>query len=186
MLSRLASFLLHISGWHLQMSTSFVPKCVICIAPHTSNWDFVIGNLVYMALYKDERPHFFMKKEWFVFPLGYIFKAMGAVPVDRSRHSSLTDQISAEFSRHEIFRMAVTPEGTRSPNKEWKKGFYYIAKKAGVPIQLAFIDGKTKTVGIAETIEVTDDEAADLKKIKDFYSTISPLRAGKFELPENF
>lgn len=177
---------LRMAGWHVEMTTERLPKCVICIAPHTSNWDFIIGHLVYMAIYKDQRPHFLMKREWFVFPLKYLFKAMGGIPVDRSRHSSLTEQLAVEISKHKIFRMALTPEGTRKPVKEWKKGFYYMAKGAGVPLQLAFIDGERKTAGIALTLNLSDNEADDLGKIKKFYSAVSPLKKGNFCLPENF
>ena len=186
MLSHLAKLIFRMAGWHVEMTTERLPKCVICIAPHTSNWDFIIGHLVYMAIYKDQRPHFLMKKEWFVFPLKYLFKAMGGIPVDRSRHSSLTEQLAIEISKHKIFRMALTPEGTRKPVKEWKKGFYYMAKGAGVPLQLAFIDGERKTAGIALTLNLSDNEADDLGKIKKFYSTVSPLKKGNFCLPENF
>ena len=186
MLSHLAKLILRLFGWRVELKTERLPKCVICIAPHTSNWDFVIGHLVYMAIYKDQRPRFLMKKEWFFFPFSILFKAMGGIPVDRSQHMSLTEQLAAEMQKHDVFRVAITPEGTRKPVKDWKKGFYYMAKGAGVPLQLAFIDGKNKTAGIALTISVTDDEEQDLQKVKDFYSNISPLKKGNFCLPENF
>ena len=69
-----------------------------------------------------------MKKEWFFFPLGIIFKAVGGIPVDRSRKTSLVDRwfiilLNAKF------HLAITPEGTRKANPNWKKGFYYIALK---------------------------------------------------------
>ena len=175
-----------VMGWKSIITEEHPQKYIICLAPHTSNWDFIIGHLVYMAIYKDQRPHFLMKKEWFVFPLKYLFKAMGGIPVDRSRHSSLTEQLAIEISKHRIFRMALTPEGTRKPVKEWKKGFYYMAKGAGVPLQLAFIDGERKTAGIALTLNLSGNEVDDLGKIKKFYSTVSPLKKGNFCLPENF
>ena len=171
-------------GYREEVTEPFPKKYIIALAPHTSNMDFIIGMLYCHA--KGFTCNFLMKKEWFVFPLKYLFKAMGGIPVDRSRHSSLTEQLAVEISKHRIFRMALTPEGTRKPVKEWKKGFYYMAKGAGVPLQLAFIDGERKTAGIALTLNLSDNEADDLGKIKKFYSTVSPLKKGNFCLPENF
>ena len=125
MLSHLAKLILRMTGWHVEMTTERLPKCVICIAPHTSNWDFIIGHLVYMAIYKDQRPHFLMKKEWFVFPLKYLFKAMGGIPVDRSRHSSLTEQLAVEISKHRIFRMALTRRNEKTRQKMEKRLLLY-------------------------------------------------------------
>lgn len=165
---------LNLLGWKIDPIR--VPRerqCVIALAPHTSNWDFIIAHLGYYALYSHGIPRFLMKKEWFVFPLSLLFKKMGGIAVDRSRHTSKTDQVAQAIvdcrERGEEFRIAITPEGTRSAVTEWKKGFYYIAKKAGVPIQLAYLDFSTKMVGITEEFYPTDDEAADLRHIKEYY-----------------
>ena len=53
-----------------------------------------------------------MKKEWFFFPLGPIFKAVGGIPVDRGRKTSLVDQMADHFSKCQKFHLAITPEGT--------------------------------------------------------------------------
>ena len=71
-------------GWNIGLTGDDVPKCVICVAPHTSNTDFLIGKLFYNAVGKQAK--FLMKKEWFFFPLGLIFWSMGGVPIDRSRN----------------------------------------------------------------------------------------------------
>lgn len=183
---KIAGGLLKMFGWSVKISVKKEKKCVISVAPHTTNWDFVIGFLGYLSLYGDHRPHFFMKKEWFVFPLGIFFRAIGGIPVDRSHHTSLTDQMADEIKRREVFRMAVTPEGTRSKVTEWKKGFYYIAKKAGVPIQLAYIDGKKKEIGITKTLIPSEDEAVDLKEISIFYKDVTAIKREKFAMPDNF
>ena len=89
---------------------------------------------------------FMMKKEWFFFPLGLIFRAIGGIPVDRSRNTSLVDQMANRFAGSKLFHLAITPEGTRKSNPNWKKGFYFIALKAQVPIMLIGIDYPTKTI----------------------------------------
>lgn len=94
---------------------------------------------------------------------------MGGVPVDRSKHSDLTDQIVDEFNKHEHFSIAITPEATRKRNPDWKKGFYFIALKANVPIVLAYIDYKEKSIGLKKTFIPTGNFEKDLIEIKQFY-----------------
>lgn len=178
----ISAWILKKLGWKLVYNVTEPAKSVICVAPHTSNWDFVLGKLYYWAMQK--KAGFLMKKSWFVFPLGYLFKAMGGVPIDRSRRMSVTQQMIEEFNKREKFHLAITPEGTRKPNPVWKKGFYYIAKGAGVPIQLAYVDYTKKEVGIAEIFYPTDDEQADFKYVYDFYRDLKGRIAENFIVPE--
>ena len=120
--------LLRLAGWKLGPVVEDVPKCVICVAPHTSNWDFIVGKLFYTALGRNAS--FLIKKEWFFFPFNILFSWLGGVPVDRHQRTSVTDQMVEVFNKRKIFQLAVTPEGTRKKVEEWKKGFYYIAEKA--------------------------------------------------------
>lgn len=177
-MKKISAWILHQLGWTLINNAGDVAKCVICVAPHTSNWDFVIGKLYYTALGKNAS--FLMKKEWFIFPLGVFFRKIGGVPVDRSKKTSITDQMAHKFQESDNFKIAVTPEGTRKRNPDWKKGFYYIAIKANVPIQLAYIDYAKKEVGIQETFYPTGNEQHDINYIKNFYKD----KTGK--KPENF
>ena len=136
-------------GWKLGPHNGVeLPKCVICVAPHTSNWDFVIGKLFYTSI--GLTAGFLMKKDWFFFPLNLIFKSMGGIPVNRDKRTSLTDQVVEMFQTHDRFQVAITPEGTRKRVDEWKKGFYYIALKAQVPILIGYMDYGKKEVGIKE------------------------------------
>ncbi len=166
-------------GWRVEHSVPNREKCVICVAPHTSNTDLWVGLLAFATL-KRGKPHFLMKKEWFRFPLGWFFRLLGGFPVDRSQHTSITDQMAQHIKTTDHFILAVTPEGTRKPNADWKKGFYFIALKAEVPIQLAYIDYKEKRVGIGKEIMPSGDVEADIKKIKEYYKGFT----GKH--PENF
>lgn len=123
---------------------------------------------------------FMMKKEWFFFPLGLIFKAVGGIPVDRSRKSSLVDQMARKFAGSKQFHLAITPEGTRKANPNWKKGFYFIALKAQVPIMLIGIDYPTKTITSTKAIMPTGDIEKDMHEIKLYFKDFQ----GKN--PENF
>ncbi|MDR3129805.1 MAG: 1-acyl-sn-glycerol-3-phosphate acyltransferase [Tannerellaceae bacterium] len=143
------------------------PKCVICVAPHTSNWDFIIGKIFYTSLGCNAR--FLIKKEWFTFPLNLIFGPLGGVPVNRSKAALVTDQVTKEFSSHKKFQIAITPEGTRKPVKEWKRGFYYIAQAASVPILLIYIDYTKKEIGVCGLFHPTGDIRNDLQVIRTHY-----------------
>ena len=97
-------------GWRVETSVPLPDKCVICVAPHTSNWDFIIGELYIRSIGKTA--NFLMKKEWFFWPLGGFMRRIGGIPVERSRKTSLTDQLAEAAEKAETFRLAVTPEGT--------------------------------------------------------------------------
>ncbi len=165
-------------GWKTNVTVANYDKCVICAAPHTSNLDLFIGKLFYGAI--GRKTSFMMKKEWFFFPLGLIFKAVGGIPVDRSRKTSLVDQMTEQFAKRKQFHLAITPEGTRKANPNWKKGFYYIAQKAKVPIVLIGIDYPSKTISATKAVMPTGDMDADMKEIKLYYKNF------KGKHPENF
>lgn len=167
-----------ILGWKAVVTVPDYDKCVICAAPHTSNLDLFIGKLFYGAT--GGKTSFMMKKEWFFFPLGLFFKAAGGIPVDRSRKTSLVDQMVAEFNRRKKFHLAITPEGTRKANPNWKKGFYHIALKAQVPIVLIGIDYSKKTITKGKSIFPSGDIDKDMREIKLYF------KAFKGRHPENF
>ena len=111
---------------------------------------------------------FMMKKAWF-WPLGTIFRWMGGIPVDRSRKSSLVDQMINIAKSSKKFHLAITPEGTRKANSNWKKGFYYIAQGAGLPIILVAIDYEKKCITAEKVIHPSGDIEKDMREIKLYY-----------------
>ena len=166
-------------GWKSNLHAEIPNKCVICVAPHTSNWDFIIGKIFYSSL--KGKIHFLMKKEWFFFPFGCIFRAMGGVPVDRvNKKNSLTEQMIARFNQNKEFRLVISPEGTRKKNTCWKTGFYYIAWGAKVPISLAHIDYEKKEIGLSVNFVPTGNAESDIEEIKKYYKGFK----GKY--PDNF
>ncbi len=177
-MKKFSRFFLKKNGWKIVQTISVPDKCVFCMAPHTSNWDFLWGMLFSYAL--ELHAHFLMKREWFYFPMGLLMKRLGGIPVDRKRRTSLTDNVIVWFQKSSMFRLAIAPEGTRQFTKEWKKGFYFIATKAEVPIVLTYIDYKTRSLGITGLIYPTGDFAKDLPQIQAFYKGIE----GKF--PDQF
>ena len=166
-------------GWKCVSTEGVVtPKCVVCVAPHTSNWDFIVGKLFYTSL--GYTAGFLIKKEWFFFPFNLIFKSMGGVPVDRGKRTSVTEQVAQMFNEREWFQIAITPEGTRKRVKEWKKGFYFIAQKAQVPIMVDYFDYAKKEVGSKGLFYPTGDVEKDILEIRKMYNGVSGRH------PENF
>jgi hypothetical protein len=181
-MQKTSKWILKMADWKPVVTVDEPPKSVICVAPHTSNWDFPIGQLSYWAL--GRKSYFLIKKSWFVFPFNHLFEAMGGIPIDRSKRNSVTDQMVEEFNKRDFFHLAITPEGTRSLVKQWKMGFYHIAVKAKVPIQLAYIDYVKKELAITEIFYPTGDEKADLEKIQSYYKNINAKFPEKFNLSE--
>lgn len=172
-------------GWRERVTVELPRKCILCVAPHTSNWDFLIGKMYYWA--KGERAEFLMKREWFVGPLGFVFRKMGGIPVQRSRSTSLTDQLAARASTATDFRLAVTPEGTRSLARTWKRGFYYIALKAKIPIVLYALDFGRHEIICSKIIYPSGNVNADMREIMDYYRPFLGRHPEKFaveEIPE--
>lgn len=165
-------------GWTTKVTEEHPDKYIICLAPHTSNWDFIIGLLYSRA--NGIKSHFLMKKEWFFWPLGPIFKRLGGIPVYRQKHTSMTDSMAATAEKQQEFHLCITPEGTRSRTEEWKKGFYFIALKANLPILLYGLDYERRLIQCTRTIHPTGDLETDMLEIKTYFKNF------KGKIPDNF
>ena len=126
------------------------------------------------------RINFLMKKEWFFWPLGTFFRHIGGIPVWRTKHMSMTDNLAQTAIKRKSFRLCITPEGTRKRVEDWKKGFYYIALKANLPILLYGVDYKDKRIVCKKTIIPSGDIEKDMREIKLYFKD---FRGKK---PENF
>ncbi len=158
-----------LAGWRIQDErTKELERFIVVIAPHTSNWDFFVGLCV-RKLANLEGSKYLAKRSLFKPPLGWLFRALGGYPVDRSKHTNLVDAVIAMFDRGEIKRIGITPEGTRKYQPEWKTGFHRIAKGAGIPIILCSFDYAQKTTFISAPFPLTDDPEADIARMKDWF-----------------
>ncbi len=164
--------------WRAEVTEDMPAKFIICLAPHTSNWDFLIGEMYNVA--HGMKSNFLMKKEWFFWPMGVLFRRMGGIPVYRQKHTSLTDDLAKTARSRKHFRLCVTPEGTRHKVDEWKRGFYIIAQKAGIPILLFGLDYEQKLIKCTKTIMPSGDIEADMRTIKLYFKDF------KGRKPENF
>jgi 1-acyl-sn-glycerol-3-phosphate acyltransferase len=151
-----------------------IEKNIFAVMPHTSNWDFAIGVLVKFGY--NMRLNYLAKSQLFFPPLSWIMRGTGGVPVERSRAHNLVTQIAKIFDAKNRFALAITPEGTRSKVSKLKKGFYYIAKEANVPIIFVAFDFKSRAVVFREPFYVTGDYARDMKTIIPFYHNVTGKR----------
>ena len=100
------------------------------------------------------------------------FRALGAAPINRQNNENKVDAIANLFKQKEEFRMTMAPEGTRKKVTEWRTGFYYIAKKANVPIIMFTLDFENKQNKISEPFYPTDDVEADFKYMYSFFEGV--------------
>lgn len=178
----IGKFILKVMGWKVVgCIPEGVNKCVIPVAPHTSIEDFILGRLAYCSM--DKPVKFLIKKDFFDNPiLKPLLIKLGGIPVDRSRNNNTVTQVAALFKQYETLNIVLTPEGTRKLVHHWKKGFYYIAEKANVPIVLGFIDFKTKELGFGPMFYPSGDFDEDWKMMEEFYRGITAKYPEKYNL----
>ena len=159
---------LKLTGWRMQGDWPAIERMVLVAAPHTSNWDGL--NMLLAAGYYRIRLRWMGKKSLTEGPFGWLIKALGCVPIDRSQSNDVVQAMADAFGATDTMVLAIPPEGTRSLVSEWKSGFYHIALAAGVPIVLSVLDYKGRTMSIAAIIRPSGDYEKDLPVIRSYYA----------------
>lgn len=188
----LGKLFLWLFGWKIkaEMPKEVHEQCVMICAPHTSNWDFPFAMATMSAL--RVRIRFTIKKEWMKFPMGPFMSWLGAIGIDRTAkkegedRKSMVDAMSDLFTENKKLCLMVTAEGTRSLQKQWKTGFYYVALAASVPIVLAYLDYEKKEACIAKVIYLTGVIEDDMFEIMNFYKDIKGKFPEKFSIDERY
>ncbi len=164
-----AFLFLKLAGWRIQDERPGpMARYIVVVAPHTSNWDFFVG-LAVRSLADMSDAKYLAKSSLFKPPFGWIFRALGGYPVDRSKHTNMVDAVVAMFDSGEIRRIGITPEGTRKYQPNWKTGFHRIAMGAKVPIILCTFDYPKKLAVISAAFPLTNDPEADIARMKDWF-----------------
>lgn len=156
--------MLTLLGWRIEGVIPDVPKLVLIAAPHTSNWDFVVGIAAKLALRL--RVMWLGKDSLFRAPFGGILRALGGVPVDRKASHDVVRQVIDEFARNERMILGLAPEGTRKPVTRWRTGFYHIAHGAGVPIVPVALNWGARALQIGPPFTTTGDVEADVEALR--------------------
>ena len=165
---------LALMGWRVTGDIPNVPKFVIIAAPHTSNWDFVVGIAAKLALRL--RVTFLGKDSLFRFPLGVLWRAWGGIPGDRSPSNAVVKGIVDGFANRDRLVLAVAPEGTRKPVRRWRTGFYHIAHGARVPIVPVALNFGAKEIQIGAPFHTTGDAERDLERLREVFRGVRGRR----------
>jgi 1-acyl-sn-glycerol-3-phosphate acyltransferase len=168
----LATLLFRLCGWKTEGRVHQPPRFVVIAAPHTSNWDALV--MVAAAYIFRVKMQWFVKAEAFFFPLGPILRFFGGIPIDRSASHNMVGQAVERFRQSDRLILAVPPEATRKRTAFWKTGFYRIARGAGVPIVLGYLDYRRKVAGLGPAFMPTGDIEADFKVFEKFYAAVTP------------
>ncbi len=181
----IAKIILKIIGWKvvLQGDVSNLNRCILVVAPHTHNSEYLLGNLAYWSL--DKPLKIIIKdqhtKAWY----GGIVKAIGGIGIDRSQKNDLVNFVAGLFEK-EDFSLVITPEGTRTRVEKWRKGFYNMALAAKVPIVMAAGDFKTKTMYLGYKIPYEQIASVPfeeiMQEIQDYYVKYNIIP----KIPENW
>ena len=173
----ISNWIMLLAGWRVDGTLPNIPKYILIGAPHTSNWDFVLFLGIIFHLKVDAR--YMGKAELFRNPFGWFFYWCGGIPVDRSKSSGLVEQMVDACKKSDRFILTIAPEGTRHGVKQWKRGFYHIAKNSGVPIVMAKVDGKHRTVHVGQVFHPGEDMEADILSIQDAFKGIIGINPRK-------
>jgi 1-acyl-sn-glycerol-3-phosphate acyltransferase len=173
--SAIGRVLMRASGWRFEGALPDVPKVLIAVAPHTSNWDFVIGVMTLWSL--DLKISFLGKHSLFVGPFGTWMRSIGGIAVDRSSNHGVVDRAVQSFGDCEKMVLALAPEGTRRLDKSFKTGFLRIAHGAQVPVLPTYFDFSRKVIGFGTLYETTGDIDRDMDFVVNFFRPIQ----GKYQ-----
>ena len=177
-LSRLA---LRLSGWRVDgQLPPQASRCVVIAAPHTSNWDFPYTLMGALVLGMHIR--WLGKASLFRFPFGGLMRWLGGMAVQRDRSNNLVaSSVAALQAAPGPLQLVIAPEGTRSRAAQWKAGFHHIARGAGLPIQLSYLDWGERRMGLGPLVTPGDDVDGDIARIRAFYAPFKGRNAAQFD-----
>lgn len=159
----LGTTVLKLMGWSYSGSFPCCTKMILAVAPHTSNWDFVLGIAVAFNLRL--KISFFGKHSIFIPPFDRILRRLGGIPIERSTKHGVVDGMVDKMREAKSMVLCLAPEGTRSPISPWKTGFLHIAHKASVPVFLVAFDYKKKLIEFGPLHNISDNTQYELNRI---------------------
>lgn len=177
LLRLLSNSIMRLTGWRVEGTLPDIPKYILIGAPHTSNWDFVLFLGIVFRLRISVR--YMGKAELFNSPFGWFFYWCGGIPVDRKKSAGLVEQMVEACHQAKKFILVIAPEGTRYHVTEWKRGFYHIAKNAGIPIVMVKVDGVKKTAYVGEVFQPGEDIEADMNAIQASFNGMTGINPRK-------
>lgn len=162
--------LMRLCRWHIEGEVCQSSKFIFVMAPHTSWWDFTTNFGVLLASGLDAS--WFIANKYTKGVAGKLLEFVGAVPVERDERSDMVTQMASHFSASEKFILAIFPEGTRKPVSTWKSGFWYIAKKARVPVQLVAVDYAKRATVFGPVFDLSDSKEKDIQRMREYFKPV--------------
>jgi 1-acyl-sn-glycerol-3-phosphate acyltransferase len=153
-------------GWRVKGNLPNVPRVVVAVAPHTTNWDLFVGLSMLFAM--NLKANWLGKHTIFRWPVNGLLRSVGGIPVNRTAAHGVVDDTVSEFRARDKMLLGIAPQGTRSTRAKWKSGFYHIAKEAGVPIVPCYFDYANKVVAFGPALMPSGNLEADMKTLQDF------------------
>lgn len=173
-------FLTSILGWKIRGEFPDIKKGIVIYAPHTSYFDAFYGKLYFNELCIKHQ--FLSKKELFFFPMNIAMKLFGSMPVRSVKNKNAIYQVKEILNNSSELLIVISPEGTRAKVTHWNKGFYYMAKKAKVPIIVTSLDYRKKEIEIKGVIYNLDDYTTVIKQINIMYKDVTGKAHQNFSL----
>lgn len=160
-------FVFAMFGWRLEGDLPNLPKYIVVAAPHTSNWDAILGFAGLLGL--QLRANTMVKSDAFIGPLGWLLRLLGAIPIDRKSPKGIVEQTADAFAARDQMILLITPEGTRQSSKDFKRGFHRVALAAQVPIVLAAVNYQRRAALVSEPFHASEDFDGDCARILDYF-----------------
>ena len=172
----LGKLLLKMTGFKIEGEYPYhIPKKILAVVPHTSWWDFFLGLFVRASL--GAKIQFVAKDSLFFPPLGWIMKALGGIPVDRSKRNNFVDAVADIYTSRDELAIAIAPEGTRKKVEKFKTGFYHIARAAKIPIVPVKFDYLNKAVHFGTPFFPGEDSKADILSLQAYFKGVQGRNA---------
>ncbi len=167
----LGRVLLCLLRWRIEGNIHNTPRILFVMGPHTSWWDFSNNFAVYLAM--GFHASWFIANKYTKGPVEKVLGFFGAVPVERNERSDMVSQMAVQFQAHEQFILGIFPEGTRKPVPKWKTGFWHIAKKAQVPVQLVAVDYAKRATVFGPVMQLSEDMEKDIQTMRAYFKSVA-------------
>lgn len=167
-------------GWKITGDFGDIKKSVTIFAPHTAHIDAIYGKLGFTEL--GVKFKFLSKKELFFFPMNLVMKKFGSIPVRGVVGKNAIYQVVDLLNSTEELHIVVSPEGRTKKMVKWNKGFFYMAKKANVPIVIGVLDYGKKEMGVLGVIYDTSDFKTVMNQINETYKNVKGKNPEQFAL----
>jgi len=151
---------------------------VVIVAPHTSNWDGILGVAAIAGL--DARISFIGKDAAFKYGLGAFLRYMGGIPIDRSNPGGVINDAIEKIKRLNGTLLGMSPEGTRSKVEAWKTGFLRIAQGIDAKIIPASICFSKKEILLGKVFTPTGDNKKDIRDLQEYYKVFTAKHPEKY------